>query len=413
MADRRYKLIGNGLPGTASFPVADLAGGNFIEWNATTGKWEISGSIIGGGTTKLYHSGADLALETDTLGVNILPSTTGSNPGLFLQDSSKTDRTRYYATATSSGIRGELNSMHIHLEAYNASSALKSMADFDPDGSASLYYAGTKKFGTRTDGVDIGTNLEIIESGDHVFYRNTSATGSIYFRVNTSENAVVALANGAVSAYFNNTKAFETHGGGISIFDTSGNDPYIAFYQDDTTTRGGYIQTNSTTGFIFQHEVHGSPVLLRAENAGGTNKTLLSADPDASCDMHYAGSWTVRTTANGGDIRPNTAANCIFRILDNSAVLKAQIFHQTAGAGGLYIDNVVNGKEFHLRTYDSGGTARSHIKMGRNATGTSVAFHSSTPIAKPTVTGSRGGNAALASLLTALANYGLITNSTT
>ena len=42
-----------------------------------------------------------------------------------------------------------------------------------------------------------------------------------------------------------------------------------------------------------------------------------------------------------------------------------------------------------------------------------MGFNGATAIAKPTVTGSRGGNAALASLLTALANYGLITNSTT
>lgn len=34
------------------------------------------------------------------------------------------------------------------------------------------------------------------------------------------------------------------------------------------------------------------------------------------------------------------------------------------------------------------------------------------PISKPTVTGSRGGNAALASLLTALASYGLIIDGT-
>ena len=34
-------------------------------------------------------------------------------------------------------------------------------------------------------------------------------------------------------------------------------------------------------------------------------------------------------------------------------------------------------------------------------------------IAKPTVSGSRGGNAALASLLTALASYNIITDSTT
>lgn len=40
-------------------------------------------------------------------------------------------------------------------------------------------------------------------------------------------------------------------------------------------------------------------------------------------------------------------------------------------------------------------------------------FNNTAPIAKPTVTGSRGGNAALASLLTALASYGLITDSST
>lgn len=41
------------------------------------------------------------------------------------------------------------------------------------------------------------------------------------------------------------------------------------------------------------------------------------------------------------------------------------------------------------------------------------AFHGSTPVAQETVTGSRGGNAALADLLTKLANKGLIVDSTT
>lgn len=42
-----------------------------------------------------------------------------------------------------------------------------------------------------------------------------------------------------------------------------------------------------------------------------------------------------------------------------------------------------------------------------------VGFNSATPVAKQTVTGSRASGAALQSLLTALANYGLITDSTT
>ena len=41
-----------------------------------------------------------------------------------------------------------------------------------------------------------------------------------------------------------------------------------------------------------------------------------------------------------------------------------------------------------------------------------LGFFGSTPAAKPTVTGSRGGNAALASLLTALADLGLVSDST-
>lgn len=45
--------------------------------------------------------------------------------------------------------------------------------------------------------------------------------------------------------------------------------------------------------------------------------------------------------------------------------------------------------------------------------GTGLGFFNSAPIAKPAATGSRGGNAALASLLTALANLGLVTDSTT
>ncbi len=42
-----------------------------------------------------------------------------------------------------------------------------------------------------------------------------------------------------------------------------------------------------------------------------------------------------------------------------------------------------------------------------------LAFFGGTPHVKPAVTGSRGGNAALASLITALADLGLITDSTT
>lgn len=57
---------------------------------------------------------------------------------------------------------------------------------------------------------------------------------------------------------------------------------------------------------------------------------------------------------------------------------------------------------------NAAGAAR--VQVGGAADG--VGFHGSSPIAKPTIVGSRGGNAALASLLTQLAAYGLIIDGT-
>lgn len=48
-----------------------------------------------------------------------------------------------------------------------------------------------------------------------------------------------------------------------------------------------------------------------------------------------------------------------------------------------------------------------------NHDGSTAGFLGAAPVARPNITGSRGGNAALASLLTGLANLGLVTDSTT
>lgn len=54
--------------------------------------------------------------------------------------------------------------------------------------------------------------------------------------------------------------------------------------------------------------------------------------------------------------------------------------------------------------------AANEITLGSNAS-VKLGFYNATPISKPTVTGSRGGNAALADLLQELQNLGLITDS--
>ncbi len=68
-----------------------------------------------------------------------------------------------------------------------------------------------------------------------------------------------------------------------------------------------------------------------------------------------------------------------------------------------------------LGTTTDGMTAGGSLAVAQDLAhrGTLLGFYNAAPAAKPTVSGSRGGNAALASLLTALAGLGLLTDSTT
>jgi hypothetical protein len=95
--------------------------------------------------------------------------------------------------------------------------------------------------------------------------------------------------------------------------------------------------------------------------------------------------------------------------------------YQVASAGDILFLRDITNARMHA-TFTQGATLaaaitelNSELKLlgALNHDGTTVGFYGSTPVTKPTVTGSRAGNAALASLLTQLASQGLITDSST
>lgn len=70
----------------------------------------------------------------------------------------------------------------------------------------------------------------------------------------------------------------------------------------------------------------------------------------------------------------------------------------------------------NLRAFTTGSSLALQSSNGTNrvqVNDTGLGFFNATPVAKPTITGSRGLNAALASLLTQLAALGIITDGTT
>jgi hypothetical protein len=100
------------------------------------------------------------------------------------------------------------------------------------------------------------------------------------------------------------------------------------------------------------------------------NPQIYSANGSGSAPFDSAGTLIIQP-------RTSAARDILFYTGNGTPTLRAAIL----GAGGLRID-------------------------------TTIGFNGTAPLAKPTVTGSRGGNAALASLLTALASYGLVTDGT-
>jgi len=100
----------------------------------------------------------------------------------------------------------------------------------------------------------------------------------------------------------------------------------------------------------------------------------------------------------------SSASGHALALADNTGATNVYGFDLPTGSGGVLRLRYTTGNQT-IMDFGTDGSIR-HLS-------TKIGFFSATPAVKPTVTGSRGGNAALASLLTALANLGLITDSTT
>jgi len=147
----------------------------------------------------------------------------------------------------------------------------------------------------------------------------------------------------------------------------------------DATFAGSILNTGAATNVGVSDTTRGVVTCYADNNITG-GKLTLQAGPSAS----------------PSDDISIEAYNGYYRVFTNSANT-ASIRFQNVGAGDL---DVLCGADLE-------------IDGDLNHDGSNAGFYGTAPIAKPDVSGSRGGNAALADLLTELENLGLITDSTT
>jgi hypothetical protein len=213
---------------------------------------------------------------------------------------------------------------------------------------------------------------------------------------------------------------------GASLLVTPGTTSLSALTAGNTS-----VGTLATSGLYTANAgitVASGTTTLGVTNAGATTLTGLTVTPNTSTlSALVAGATSVTTLATSGLYTASAGITIASGSL--TALATGVTTLSSSGLATLNSLAVTPGDSSVVKLTASGlitGTAGLTISSGSTTiagtltaqanflhTGSAFAFFNSAAQTKQTITGSRGGNAALANLLSALANHGMITDSTT
>lgn len=205
-------------------------------------------------------------------------------------------------------------------------------------------------------------------------------------------------------------------------------------YVLDSSVSANLITLTTAPGIAFSY-VAGVTLLVRVANAttnssvfvnvnGLGNKPLNSANAGLAIGQILAGDLITITYdgvafrlatsyAFNGTLSINGNAGNAFALTCNGAANATTALFQGSTAAsqsfGVLVLAGTNASDYAFNVANAARTTDFLKILGNGAIG----FNAATPISKPTVTGSKAANAALTSLLSALAAYGLVVDSST
>jgi hypothetical protein len=164
-------------------------------------------------------------------------------------------------------------------------------------------------------------------------------------------------------------------------FDVSGTEAISL----DASTTSNFTVAGNDAGAVFLN--------LAVSNSGaGSGRMTVTADlvQNTVGDFFVDATNTITLNSTGGQIEVGSDADAQNILIGTGAAARTITLGNVTGATAMVYNTGSGG---HAFTGDMG-------------------FFGGTPASKPTITGSRGANAALASLLTELAGLGILTDST-
>jgi hypothetical protein len=221
------------------------------------------------------------------------------------------------------------------------------------NGAVELFYDGSKKFDTLSDGARVtgrlvvtenyeaddnkkitlgnSQDLQLYHDGTNSIINHTLGSGALRVQANDvrlmnnagNEHFFVGFANDYAGLYFDNSQKLKTNTNGVHITDTltfanTGDSITLADNQNVSFGNGGDLKifhsgshsqiVHSGTGNVFLDSIGGSVNLRAGNNAGGVHSSVV-CNLDAGVELYFNNSKKFETTADGisvtGKIMPS------------------------------------------------------------------------------------------------------------
>ena len=230
------------------------------------------------------------------------------------------------------------------------------------------------KFGTDAD-------MNIYHTGNHAYIQNSTGNlyiegggGSIRLQPNSSEEGIIAYADGRVHLYYDNSARLQTESWGSRCFGDSGGD--TIFQVEASSSRSGEVRViadgganNADYSRIQKEVVHGS---LHFQNlAGGTWENNLVLVNNGACEIYHDGSKTIYTNTVGGTVKGgNTSSHTELSVHGHEGQDATLLLAADDGDDNADYWRIVSSTDggFYLQNYTAGSWEKNIKATGNGST---------------------------------------------
>ena len=304
-----------------------------------------------GAGVDLYHNNSK-KFKTTSTGVGIPGSLSVESDSQKLTVGGGDDLEIYHDGTDSyiTNNTGNLNIICDSNQAINLKHGSENMLRAITDGAVELYHDGVRKLHTRSDAINIigdldmtdadsykinlgiGSDLQIYHDSADSYINNStgvlrinndgtdlvmSTDNNVHIRTNGTEEAIKAVANGAVELYHDNSKKLETFANGMIVYGSEGAAGLVNIYADegDDNADKWRLQVNPNGSFKLQNFTSGSW------------ESNIEATGNAQVQLYYDNSVKFQTSSSGGTLTGNldvssgidvTGATTLTRSTDNA-----------------------------------------------------------------------------------------------